>query len=63
MILSFTGFFITILTGVHLPPLQSLSETLHAATASKASISALKTILSPALDLGAPQKFFHLVIF
>ena len=41
---------IVIPIAVHLPPLQPLSDTLHAATAAITSVSALSTILSPAFD-------------
>lgn len=41
-----------IFTGVHFPPLQSLSDTLHAATPRRKFIRAFKTIVSPGLERG-----------
>ena len=40
------------LTGVHFPPLQELSDTLQAAAPTRTSAMALSMIFSPALDFG-----------
>lgn len=41
-----------IFIGEHLPPLQLLSETLHAVAPMRTSIRALNTTLSPAFEIG-----------